>query len=92
MLSVNVQEIVYISGIFFQFGYNGGKHAVFKKGKPRLQNRIENIVKCANPKCISREEHREKAPTIFYTMSSKEPIIRCHYCDDIVIGKEITLL
>ena len=39
---------------------------------------IEKIIKCPNPKCITRNQHVE---TKFYKMADKPIEVKCHYCE-----------
>ncbi len=60
------------------------------KKKVNLPEKIESIVKCSNPKCISNNEHHIK--TIFY-VKKRQPIrLMCHYCERFMEQKDIILL
>ncbi len=39
---------------------------------------LENILKCFNPECITRNE---EVPTKFYVVRKRPLKIRCHYCE-----------
>lgn len=54
---------------------------VIKKGKAILPPVLKDLIICKNPLCVSRCEHNESAPSIFY-VESQEPLrVRCHYCE-----------
>jgi len=58
------------------------------KFKVQLPDILENIIKCFNPRCITRNQD---ISTKFYVIKKKPLRIRCHYCersfeaDDILI-------
>ena len=45
-----------------------------------LPERIVNIVKCKNPRCITSTE--QELPHIFYLADPEKEIYRCQYCDE----------
>lgn len=53
-------------------------YKVVKKLRVKLPEVIENIVKCANPTCISNSNEPVKAK--FYVKSEDPLILKCHYC------------
>ena len=58
---------------------------VAEKRRVELPETICDIVKCANPKCIT---NNEPMSTRFHVVS-KDPVeIRCHYCNHLVAGKD----
>lgn len=59
--------------------------SVAEKHRVELPETICDIVRCANPKCIT---NNEPMPTRFHVVS-KDPVeIRCHYCNHVVAGKD----
>lgn len=59
--------------------------SVAEKRRVELPETICDIVRCANPKCIT---NNEPMPTRFHVVL-KDPVeIRCHYCNHVVAGKD----
>lgn len=52
-------------------------YKVVEKRPVHLPHEIIDIVKCANPKCIT---NNEPMATKFEVVDSREVVIRCHYC------------
>ena len=54
---------------------------VIKKQTVTLPDRIEHIVKCINPNCVTNKEH--DVPTKFTVIKDAEGNIKlhCHYCE-----------
>ena len=50
------------------------------KIKIKLPQRVEDVLVCKNPRCITSAE---KVPHIFHLCDSKLETYRCEYCDDI---------
>lgn len=50
-----------------------------------LPDTITGIVRCGNPKCITNNEPME---TKFHVISREPVVIRCHYCNHAVAGKD----
>ncbi len=59
--------------------------SVAEKRRVELPATICDIVKCANPKCIT---NNEPMPTRFHVVSEDPVEIRCHYCNHVVSGKD----
>lgn len=59
--------------------------SVAEKRRVELPATICDIVKCANPKCIT---NNEPMPTRFHVVSEDPVEIRCHYCNHVVAGKD----
>jgi len=54
-------------------------YRVVSKKNVEIPNKIENIVKCANPNCITNQERENIKPV--FTVVSKDPILlQCEYC------------
>lgn len=62
---------------------------VVKKIKVKVPKLIEGIIRCSNPKCITRHEDVQ---TKFHVISTKPLTIKCHYCERITPLEEITFL
>jgi aspartate carbamoyltransferase regulatory subunit len=52
-----------------------------KKIKLQLPERVENVLICKNPRCITSTE--KYIPHIFHLANSKLQTYRCEYCDEI---------
>ncbi|RMF89872.1 MAG: aspartate carbamoyltransferase regulatory subunit [Methanobacteriota archaeon] len=61
--------------------------AVFRKKKVTLPERIEGVVRCSNPNCISNSEPVRTR----FAVERKEPIkLRCFYCERVMVRSDIT--
>ena len=61
-------------------------YQVVEKKKVTIPSRLEGVLKCANPNCIT---HFEPVKTKFH-VERKEPIkLRCHYCERVMGEAEI---
>lgn len=54
---------------------------IVKKVKPKLPERVENILVCKNPSCITGVE--KYVPHSFVLMDAEKGTYRCEYCDTI---------
>lgn len=54
---------------------------IINKVKPKLPEKVENILICKNPRCITRDE--KYVPHSFILMDAKKGTYRCEYCDNI---------
>lgn len=54
------------------------KFKVVEKFSAEIPDHVENIVKCANPKCIT---NAEAIPTRFDMVDKENLKMRCHYCE-----------
>jgi aspartate carbamoyltransferase regulatory subunit len=62
---------------------------VTQKFTPTLPERIENLIKCPNPSCISNSPW----VTTTFTVLRPDPLrVRCHYCERSLKKDEIELL
>ena len=52
-----------------------------EKKKLEMPERVENVIKCKNPRCITSIEHH--VPQIFYLVNGKTGEYKCEYCDEI---------
>ncbi len=62
-------------------------YKVVKKQQVKLPAVIENILKCANPACISNSNEPVKAK--FYVDCEEPLLLKCHYCGYIVEKKDV---
>ena len=62
---------------------------VTEKRPVALPDQIVGIVKCDNPKCISNNEPMK---TKFEVIEHDPVVIRCHYCNHTVAGKDAQIL
>jgi aspartate carbamoyltransferase regulatory subunit len=62
-------------------------YKVVRKDEVKLPGVIDNIVKCANPACISNSNEPVKAK--FYVNSEEPLLLKCHYCGYIVEKKDV---
>jgi aspartate carbamoyltransferase regulatory subunit len=60
---------------------------VVKKIKLKLPERVENVLLCKNPRCITSSE--SYIPHIFHLRDAKKGIYRCDYCDEIQTSADI---
>jgi aspartate carbamoyltransferase regulatory subunit len=62
-------------------------YKVVKKQEVKLPEAIENIIKCANPACVSNSNEPVRAK--FY-VDGEEPLsLKCHYCGFIMEKKDV---
>lgn len=54
---------------------------IIKKVKPELPSRVENILICNNPNCITGTE--KYVPHLFKLVNENKGTYRCEYCDHI---------
>ncbi|MGI6730878.1 MAG: aspartate carbamoyltransferase regulatory subunit [Anaerovoracaceae bacterium] len=57
-------------------------HMIIKKINVTLPEKVTNIIKCKNPRCITSIEIN--APHIFHLIDEKNREYRCEYCDEII--------
>lgn len=60
---------------------------IVRKIKPELPNRVENIITCKNPRCITGVE--KYVTHSFKLMDREKGTYRCEYCDEITKLSEI---
>ncbi|MBR3880070.1 MAG: aspartate carbamoyltransferase regulatory subunit [Mailhella sp.] len=51
-----------------------------------LPERVENVIKCKNPRCITSTE--QEIPQIFHLTDREERVYRCIYCESRAKGKD----
>ena len=54
---------------------------VTEKIKLRLPSKVENVLICNNPRCITSTE--KYVPHIFYLVNPEQRTYRCEYCDEV---------
>ncbi|MCL2318618.1 MAG: aspartate carbamoyltransferase regulatory subunit [Treponema sp.] len=54
---------------------------ITEKIKLKLPERVENVLLCKNPRCITSTE--KYIPHIFHLENPEQRTYRCEYCDDI---------
>lgn len=64
-------------------------YKVEEKIQVRLPKKVEKIVKCGNPRCITRHQD---VSTIFHVVNKKPLKLRCHYCEKSISRREIELI
>jgi aspartate carbamoyltransferase regulatory subunit len=62
-------------------------YKVVKKKRVELPDVIENIIKCANPACISNSNEPVEAK--FYVDCDEPLVLKCHYCGYIIERKDV---
>jgi aspartate carbamoyltransferase regulatory subunit len=62
-------------------------YKVMDKQRVKLPKVIENIIKCANPACISNSN--EPVQARFYVESEEPLSLKCHYCGFIMEKKDV---
>jgi aspartate carbamoyltransferase regulatory subunit len=59
---------------------------VKNKIKLSLPEKVENVIKCKNPRCITSIERH--VPNIFYLVNEESGEYRCQYCDEMYTFEE----
>jgi aspartate carbamoyltransferase regulatory subunit len=62
-------------------------YRVVRKQEVKLPKVIEDIIKCANPACISNTNEPVKAK--FYVDCDEPLLLKCHYCGYIIEKKDV---
>ena len=60
---------------------------VIEKQRVKLPKAIEDIIKCANPACISNSNEPVQAK--FYVKSEDPLLLKCHYCGYIMEKQDV---
>ena len=63
---------------------------IIKKIKMELPDKVESVVKCKNPRCITTTE--PYVPQIFRLVDKNESLYRCQYCDSLYKAGNISEL
>ena len=56
------------------------------KIRPALPQRVENVIKCRNPRCVTASERGIRH--VFVLNNPEKQQYRCVYCDEIVSMQE----
>ncbi len=64
-------------------------YEVVEKKQVELADDLIDIVKCANPKCIT---NNEPMATRFHVIDKQQGVLKCHYCEKQILKDDITLL
>jgi len=64
-------------------------YAVAHKHQVQVQERVEGIVRCFNPNCIT---NAEPVATSFEVVCTSPPALRCIFCERTMAGDDIILL
>lgn len=62
-------------------------YKVVEKNRVKLPKVIKDIVKCANPACISNSN--EPVEPMFYVESEEPLSLRCHYCSRLMEKEDV---
>lgn len=63
-------------------------YEVIEKKTVNMPEKIEGIIKCGNPKCITNNEPMQ---TVFYLTDRTKGILKCKYCEKAVEVNNIKL-
>jgi aspartate carbamoyltransferase regulatory subunit len=64
-------------------------YEVVDKVKVEIPDKVEGIIKCVNPKCISNNE----TVTTKFTVISKDDVkLKCHYCEKITSKENLDMI
>jgi aspartate carbamoyltransferase regulatory subunit len=63
-------------------------YRVVEKRRVELPARLEGIVRCFNPSCITNQQ---PIATCFEVLRSSPPTLRCIYCERLMSGSDIIL-
>lgn len=64
-------------------------YEVVEKKEVKMPEELYDIVKCANPKCITNNEPMR---THFHVLDKETGILQCHYCNKEVKVNEVKLI
>lgn len=62
---------------------------VIEKKSVTLPDQLTNIIKCANPNCIT---NNEPTGTRFHVIDKQKVIVKCHYCERVAEKEDIEIL
>lgn len=64
-------------------------YEVVEKMKVEIPDKVEGIIKCVNPKCITNNE----TVTTKFTVISKDQVkLKCHYCEKITSSENLDMI
>ncbi len=55
-------------------------NAIVEKRRLKLPQKIVDVIKCKNPRCISTIE--QDLPSVFYLADPEKKVYRCKYCEE----------
>ncbi len=61
-----------------------------RKFTPNKPYEIRDFIHCPNPLCVSRQEHSEHVPTVFYNVGGDD--YQCRFCDTAVPRERFRLI
>lgn len=64
-------------------------YEVVEKKRVSIQDEVNGIVKCFNPKCIT---NMERITTRFQVVNRKNVVLKCHYCEKVTTQAHMTIL
>ncbi len=64
-------------------------YEVVEKKEVKMPDELYDIVKCANPKCVTNNEPMR---THFHVLDKENGILQCHYCNKEVKINEVKLV
>jgi len=66
------------------------EYEVVKKERVKLPDRIEGILRCRNPNCVTN--HPREAVNLLFEVTSRTPLrLRCVYCGYVMTQEEILI-
>ena len=84
-IPVSLDVIGYVDpGVSINIIRNG---ELVEKKRISLPKEVKNVIKCANPRCITSIE--QGVQHMFYLADSRRNIYRCRYCDEKYTEQEI---
>ncbi len=63
-------------------------YEVVDKNTLELPCEITGVIKCMNPQCIT---NNEPMSTRFYTVDKEQALFKCHYCERITSGEDLSI-
>lgn len=60
------------------------EEVIKEKIKLRLPERVEDVIRCKNPRCVTSIE--KYVPHIFYLIDEEKGEYKCNYCDEIHVA------
>ncbi len=63
-------------------------YQVIEKCNIDIPDKIRNIIRCANPKCIT---NNEPIPSLFYVIDKEDVQVKCNYCENEIKQENIVM-
>jgi aspartate carbamoyltransferase regulatory subunit len=63
------------------------EEVIKEKIKLKLPEKVENVIKCKNPRCVTSME--KYAPHVFFLIDESKGEYKCRYCDEIYTLSEV---